>query len=63
MASDAVDYYATFDNYKVGTVQGTYVKDALDLDNAEGPFNLEITAGTVYDADAFAEQIINSSRG
>ena len=29
MESDAVSYYATFDNYKVGTVQGTYVKDAL----------------------------------
>ena len=28
MESDAVSYYATFDNYKVGTVQGTYVKDA-----------------------------------
>nr|MCR4989276.1 substrate-binding domain-containing protein [Lachnospiraceae bacterium] len=39
MNSDAVSYYATFDNYKVGTVQGTYVKDTLDLDNAQGPFN------------------------
>ena len=45
MNSDAVSYYATFDNYKVGTVQGTYVKDALDLDNAAGPFNIEFTAG------------------
>ncbi|MBP5608901.1 MAG: substrate-binding domain-containing protein, partial [Lachnospiraceae bacterium] len=36
MNSDAVSYYATFDNYKVGTVQGTYVKDTLDLDNAAG---------------------------
>ncbi len=45
MNSDAVSYYATFDNYKVGTVQGTYVKEALDLDNAAGPFNIEFTAG------------------
>ena len=45
MESDAVSYYATFDNYKVGTVQGTYIKEALDLDNAAGPFNLEVTAG------------------
>ncbi|MBQ4513829.1 MAG: substrate-binding domain-containing protein, partial [Anaerolineaceae bacterium] len=37
MDSDAVSYYATFNNYMVGTIQGTYVKDALDLDNAEGP--------------------------
>ena len=52
MESDAVSYYATFDNYMVGTVQGTYIKDALDLDNAEGPFNLEITAGDPGDNNA-----------
>ena len=52
MGSDAVSYYATFDNYKVGTVQGTYIKEALDLDNAEGPFNLEITAGDPGDNNA-----------
>ena len=52
MESDAVSYYATFDNYKVGTVQGTYIKDALDLDNAEGPFYLEITAGDPGDNNA-----------
>lgn len=52
MNSDAVSYYATFDNYKVGTVQGTYVKDTLDLDNAEGPFNIEFTAGDPGDNNA-----------
>jgi len=52
MESDAVSYYATFDNYMVGTVQGNYIKDALDLDNAEGPFNLEITAGDPGDNNA-----------
>ena len=52
MASEFVDYYATFDNYMVGTVQGTYVKEQLDLDNAEGPFNLEITAGDPGDNNA-----------
>ncbi|MBR6028103.1 MAG: sugar-binding protein [Clostridia bacterium] len=52
MESDAVSYYATFDNYKVGTVQGTYVKEALDLDNAEGPFYLEVTAGDPGDNNA-----------
>ena len=31
MDSDAVSYYATFDNYMVGTVQGTYVKDTLAM--------------------------------
>ena len=52
MSSDAVSYYATFDNYMVGTVQGNYIKEALDLDNAEGPFNLEITAGDPGDNNA-----------
>ena len=52
MESDAVSYYATFDNYKVGTVQGTYIKEALDLDNAAGPFNLEVTAGDPGDNNA-----------
>ncbi|MBR6186540.1 MAG: sugar-binding protein [Clostridia bacterium] len=52
MESDAVSYYATFDNYMVGTVQGEYIKKELDLDNAEGPFNLEITAGDPGDNNA-----------
>jgi putative multiple sugar transport system substrate-binding protein len=52
MESDAVSYYATFDNYKVGTVQGTYIKEALDLDNAAGPFNMEVTAGDPGDNNA-----------
>ena len=46
MNSDAVSYYATFDNYMVGTKQGEYIEQALDLANADGPFNMEITAGT-----------------
>ena len=52
MNSDAVSYYATFDNYKVGTVQGEYVVKALDLDNAAGPFNIEFTAGDPGDNTA-----------
>ena len=52
MDSDAVSYYATFDNYMVGTVQGTYIKDTLDLDNADGPFNIEFTAGDPGDNNA-----------
>ena len=52
MNSDAVSYYATFDNYMVGTVQGNYIVEALDLENAEGPFNLEITAGDPGDNNA-----------
>lgn len=50
--SDAVSYYATFDNYKVGTIQGQYLEKALDLPNAAGPFNLEIVAGDPADNNA-----------
>ena len=52
MNSDAVSYYATFDNYKVGTVQGQYVVDQLDLENQAGPFNIEFTAGDPGDNNA-----------
>ena len=45
MNSDAVSYYATFDNWDVGVKQGEYIVKALDLDNAEGPFNIEYITG------------------
>jgi putative multiple sugar transport system substrate-binding protein len=45
MDSDAVSYYATFDNEKVGVVQGQYIENALDLKNAKGPFNIELFTG------------------
>lgn len=49
MDSEAVSYYATFDNYKVGQMQGQYIVDALDLENAEGPFNIELVTGAPDD--------------
>ncbi len=52
MNSDAVSYYATFDNYMVGTIQGEYIKEKLDLDNADGPFNIELTTGDPGDNNA-----------
>lgn len=52
MNSDAVSYYATFDNYMVGAKQGEAIRDALDLDNAEGPFNMEIFTGDPGDNNA-----------
>jgi len=52
MNSDAVSYYATFDNYMVGTKQGEYIRDQLDLDNAAGPFNIEIFTGDPGDNNA-----------
>ncbi|MCC2312774.1 substrate-binding domain-containing protein [Cellulomonas xiejunii] len=47
-----VDYYATFDNYSVGTMQGEYIVDALDLEGGAGPFNLEPFAGSPDDNNA-----------
>ena len=52
MDSDAVDFYATFDNFKVGVVQGEFVEKALDLANAAGPFVIEFTAGDPGDNNA-----------
>ena len=50
--SGAVSYYVSFDNYTVGVLQAQFVIDALDLDNAEGPFNIEFTAGDPADNNA-----------
>lgn len=50
--TENVDYYATFDNYRVGTFQGEFIVEQLDLDNAEGPFNLEPFAGSPDDNNA-----------
>ena len=45
MRTDAVSYYVTFDNWSVGTIQGQFIADKLDLANAEGPFNIEFFTG------------------
>jgi len=34
--TEAVSYYVSFDNYRVGQLQGEFVRDKLDLDNAAG---------------------------
>ncbi|MEU6809632.1 multiple monosaccharide ABC transporter substrate-binding protein [Streptomyces sp. NPDC046831] len=42
-----VDYYASFDNEKVGELQGTYIVDKLGLKaGKKGPFNIELFAGS-----------------
>lgn len=51
--SPYIDYYVSFDNYKVGTLQGQFVKEALDLDHAgNNKYNIEITAGDPVDNNA-----------
>lgn len=45
MGSDAVSYYATFDNPAVGNMQGEFIREQLDLDHAVGPFTIELFTG------------------
>ena len=49
MNSDAVTYYATFDNYMVGQKQGEYLVEALGLEENDGPFNIEMFTGDPAD--------------
>jgi len=44
MGSDAVTYYATFDNTLVGVMQGEYIEKALNL-AAGGNYNIEFITG------------------
>ncbi|NLI17914.1 MAG: sugar ABC transporter substrate-binding protein [Actinomycetales bacterium] len=51
--TENVDYYATFDNYEVGQLQGQYIIDTLGLEDGQtGPFNLEPFAGSPDDNNA-----------
>jgi putative multiple sugar transport system substrate-binding protein len=47
-----VDYYATFDNFKVGVLQGSYIVDKLGLKDGKGPFTVELFAGSPDDNNA-----------
>ena len=46
MNSEHVDYYATFDNFQVGVIQGKYIEEKLGLKEKDGPFNIELFAGS-----------------
>jgi putative multiple sugar transport system substrate-binding protein len=48
-----VDYYATFDNYMVGKIQGDYIVDKLGLKDGKGPYNMECFGGSPDDNNAF----------
>jgi putative multiple sugar transport system substrate-binding protein len=54
-----VDYYATFDNFGVGVIQGTQLLNGLGLKPGEkapagvGPFNIELFGGSPDDTNAF----------
>jgi putative multiple sugar transport system substrate-binding protein len=48
-----ISYYATFDNFKVGVAQGSYIVKALGLDKGKkGPFNIELFGGSPDDNNA-----------
>lgn len=52
MGTPVVDYYATFDNFKVGELQASYIVDTLNLESEAGPFNIEVFAGSPDDNNA-----------
>ena len=52
MDTDAVSYYATFDNKGVGTEIAKYVEEELDLANAAEPLNFEMFMGSPDDNNA-----------
>jgi putative multiple sugar transport system substrate-binding protein len=51
--TENVDYYSTFDNFQVGVLQAQQIVDALDLENAAGPFNVELFGGSPDDTNAY----------
>lgn len=52
MDTDAVSYYATFDNKGVGTAIANYVVEKLDLENTTEVYNFEMFMGSPDDNNA-----------
>jgi putative multiple sugar transport system substrate-binding protein len=50
--TDAVDYYTTFDNEKVGVLQAQSLVDGLKASGAKAPYNVELFAGSPDDNNA-----------
>lgn len=48
-----VDYYATFDNFKVGVQQATSLVNGLEERFGEGPYNVELFGGSPDDNNAY----------
>lgn len=51
--TDAVSYYATFDNRRVGQQQAESLVDGLKAMKGEGPYNVELFAGSPDDTNSF----------
>ncbi len=50
--TENVDYYVAYDNFKVGELQGQALLDGLKAKKPEGPYNIELFAGSPDDANA-----------
>ena len=51
--SPNVDFYTTFDNFKVGVLQAESLLKGLGLPEKTGPFNIELFGGSPDDNNAF----------
>lgn len=51
--SGNVDYYATFDNFKVGVQQASSLVEGLEARFGDGPYNVELFGGSPDDNNAF----------
>lgn len=51
--SEYVDYYATFDNFKVGVQQATSLVGGLKERFGDGPYNVELFGGSPDDNNAY----------
>ena len=52
MNSPSVDYYVSFDNYKVGVLQAEYIIDALGLEKSSQTKTIEFVTGDPVDNNA-----------
>jgi len=50
--TDGVDYYVSFDNFRVGELQGRFVEEQLGLASGEGPRTVELFGGSPDDPNA-----------
>jgi len=50
--TDAVDYYVAYDNFKVGELQGRSLLEGLKRRKGQGPWNIELIAGSPDDANS-----------
>jgi putative multiple sugar transport system substrate-binding protein len=51
--TDAVSYYATFDNRRVGQLQAESLLEGMKKLKGEGPYNIELFAGSPDDTNSF----------